>query len=113
MSRSRPSTDRPTVDQIRHLIGHTEYRALSQEEAARLRAGVEHLIASQGGQAAEVTRLTRLLAAGSRPALDVACPTCQAPARTACVTRYGQPTTAPHTRRLASAALPADDRNPS
>ncbi|MGW1157740.1 zinc finger domain-containing protein [Streptomyces sp. NPDC002519] len=110
MTRARPSRDRPTADQIRHLIGHTEYRALSQEESARLRAGVEHLIASQGGQAAEVTRL---LAAGSRPVLDVACPTCQAPAHTGCVTRYGQPATAPHTRRLASAALPADDRNPS
>ncbi|MGW0631852.1 zinc finger domain-containing protein [Streptomyces sp. NPDC002758] len=113
MTRARPEGDPPTVDQIRHLIGHTERRALSPAESARLRAGVEHLIASQAGQAAQVTRLTRLLAAGSRPALDVDCPTCQAPARSACVTRFGQPTSAPHSLRLASAALPAADRNPS
>ncbi|MFB7443094.1 hypothetical protein ACFC01_33145 [Streptomyces mirabilis] len=96
------------MEQIRHLIGHTGYRPLSPAEAARLHAGVEHLIASQAGQAA---RVTRPLAAGSRPALDVYCPTCQAPAHAPCVNRFGQPTSAPHSLRLASAALPADDRN--
>ncbi|WP_449343307.1 zinc finger domain-containing protein [Streptomyces rhizosphaerihabitans] len=96
---------------MRYLIGHTERRPLSPAEAARLRAGVEHLISSQAGQAAQITRLTRLLAAGSRPALDVYCPTCQAPAHAPCVNRFGQPTSAPHSLRLASAALPADDRN--
>ncbi|MFF3378180.1 hypothetical protein ACFYXF_35155 [Streptomyces sp. NPDC002680] len=96
---------------MRHLIGHTEYRPLGAAEAARLRAGVEHLIASQAGQAAQVTRLARLLAAGSRPALDVHCPTCEAPAGAPCVNRFGQPTSAPHSLRLASAALPVDDWN--
>ncbi|MET7889956.1 zinc finger domain-containing protein [Streptomyces mirabilis] len=108
MSRARPDGDRPTVEQIRHLIGHAEYRPLNPAEAARLHAGVEHLIASQAEHA---TRLTRLLAAGSRPALDVFCPACQAPARAPCVNRFGQPASAPHSLRLASAALPADDRN--
>ncbi|MFF4504799.1 hypothetical protein [Streptomyces sp. NPDC001401] len=111
MTRARPERDRPTVDQIWHLIGHTERRALSQAEAARLRAGVEHLIASQAGLAAKVGGLTRRLAAGARPVLDVDCPTCRAPARRRCVNRFGQPTSAPHSQRLTAAALPADDRS--
>lgn len=111
MSRARPEEDRPTVEQMRHLIGQAENRPLGAAEAARLRDGVEHLIAGQAAQTTQVTRLTRLLAAGSRPALDVYCPTCQAPARAPCVNRFGQPTSAPHSLRLASAALPADDRN--
>ncbi|MER5917016.1 hypothetical protein ABT124_43375 [Streptomyces sp. NPDC001982] len=97
--RTRRDQDQPTVEQIRHLIAHTEYRALTPAESARRRAGVEHLIASQAGLAAQVGGLTRRLAAGTRPALDVACSTCKAPARSPCVTRFGQPTTAPRLRR--------------
>ncbi|MGW2700795.1 zinc finger domain-containing protein [Streptomyces sp. NPDC001340] len=113
MRRARPEAERPTVEQLRNLIGRTETHVLSGDEAARLRAGFEHLIASQAGLTAQVARLTRQLAAGSRPALEVDCPTCRAPVDSPCVNRYGQPTAAPHTQRLASAALPADDRNRS
>ncbi|GHE84504.1 hypothetical protein GCM10014715_45720 [Streptomyces spiralis] len=98
--------ERPTVEQLRNLISRSESRVLSADEAARLRAGMEHLLASQAGLATEVTRLTRLLAAGSRPALDVDCPTCKAPVGSTCVTRYGQPTGAPHSQRLSTAVLP-------
>ncbi|MFK0106400.1 hypothetical protein [Streptomyces sp. NPDC091217] len=111
MSWARPRQVRPTVDQIRTLVGRTESHVLSAEETARLRAGVEHLIAREIGLAAQVTRLTRQLTVGSRPVLDIDCPTCSAPVGSPCVTRYGQPTAAPHNLRLSAAALPADDRN--
>ncbi|MGI5139369.1 zinc finger domain-containing protein [Streptomyces sp. CA-106110] len=100
------------MDQIQHLVGHTEHRTLSQAETERLRAAIEHLIASRRAwpprSAASQSARCR-----ARPALDVGCPTCKAPARSPCVTRYGQPASAPHTRRLAAAAIPADDRNPT
>ena len=67
MSRARRDRDRPTIDQLRHLIGHTDSRALSPTEAARLRAGVEHLIASQAGLAAQISGLARRLAARRPP----------------------------------------------
>ncbi|MGW4047552.1 hypothetical protein [Streptomyces sp. NPDC004721] len=91
---------------MRSLLGHTESRALTTAEAERLRAGVEHLIASQTGLAAHTARLTRQLANGARPALDVECPTCQAATSCPCVNRFGHPIPAPHARRLAAAALP-------
>lgn len=62
---------RPTLDQIRHLIGHTESRALSPEESHRLRVGIEHLVASAAVQAANVTDLARRPGARARPALEV------------------------------------------
>ncbi|WP_405526709.1 hypothetical protein OG426_30180 [Streptomyces canus] len=104
MSRAQRERRQPSLDQIRHLLGHTGCRALSPAEAAQLRAGVEHLIASQ----ADLPAMSRL-AAGSRPALDVDCPTCRAPTRHRCVNRFGQPTPAPHSQRLTAAVLPADD----
>ncbi|MET8957372.1 hypothetical protein [Streptomyces sp. NPDC004533] len=100
------------MEQVRHLVGHTEYRALTPAEVARLRASVEQLIASQAGLAAQIGGLTRRLAEGARPALDVDCPTCRATAHHGCVGRFGQPTSAPHSRRLTAAALPTDDRTP-
>lgn len=48
-----PRSERPTVEQMRHLIDHTDQRALSFAEAARLRAGFEHLVASQASQASQ------------------------------------------------------------
>ncbi|MGW0952805.1 hypothetical protein [Streptomyces sp. NPDC002545] len=99
------------MEQIRHLLGHTESRALTTAEAERLRVGVEHLIASQTSLAAKTARLTRQLAAGARPALDVECPTCQAAARCPWLNRYGHPISAPNARRLTAAALPTDSRN--
>lgn len=110
MTRGRP---KPTLDQIRHLIGHAEHRALTPVEAERLRAGVEHLTASQAGLAAKVGDLTRRLAGGARPVLDVDCPVCQAPAGSGCVARYGQPLSGSHPDRLAAAAITAaDSANP-
>jgi len=50
VTRARPNP--PSIDQMRHLIGHTEHRALTPAEAGRLRAGIEHLAASQAGMAA-------------------------------------------------------------
>ncbi|WP_330306188.1 MULTISPECIES: hypothetical protein [unclassified Streptomyces] len=70
MSRARPRSQRPPVEQIRNLIDRTESHVLPADEAARLRAGVEHLIASQTGLAAQVTRLTRQLASAVLPADD-------------------------------------------
>ncbi|WP_324787067.1 hypothetical protein [Streptomyces sp. H51] len=77
MTAARPGKERPTADQVRNLIGRAERRQLTPEEAMRLRAGVEHLIASQADLALQ----------------------------------DGQPTSAPHSLRLACAALPAADRN--
>ncbi|MCC9309135.1 hypothetical protein LN042_18950 [Kitasatospora sp. RB6PN24] len=34
----------PTPEQLQHLLGHAERRRLTTAEAARLRAGVQHLI---------------------------------------------------------------------
>ncbi|WP_127361516.1 zinc finger domain-containing protein [Actinacidiphila soli] len=110
MTRGRPKP--PTLEQIRHLIGHAEHRALTPAEAERLRAGVEHLSASQAGIAAKVNDLTRRLAGGARPVLDVDCPVCKAPTGSGCVARFGQPMSGSHTDRLAAAALTATD-NPN
>lgn len=99
-----PRSERPTVAQMRHLIGHTDHRVLSAAEAARLRAGFEHLVASQVGQQAKVDDLNRRLAAGTRPALDFDCATCQAAAGSPCTRRYGQPMHGFHRPRLTAAA---------
>ncbi|MGW3246517.1 zinc finger domain-containing protein [Streptomyces sp. NPDC001070] len=102
---TRTRKDRPTLDQLRHLIGHTGHRVLSVVESERLRAGVEHLVASQAGLAAKVAELTRRLSGGARPVLDVECPVCQAPPGSGCVTRLGPPLSGSHTERLAAAAV--------
>ncbi|MFJ3248504.1 hypothetical protein [Streptomyces sp. NPDC086782] len=98
------------MEQLRSLLGHTESRALTTAEAERLRTGVEHLLARKAGLTAETARLTRRLANGARPALDVGCPTCQAATGCPCVNRFGHPIPAPHARRLNAAALPTDHR---
>ncbi|MEU2857531.1 hypothetical protein ABZ672_03745 [Streptomyces mirabilis] len=106
MTRARRE-DQPTVEQVRHLIGNTEYGAITPDEAGRLRADVEHLIASQAGMAAKVSGLTRQLAAGARPVVD--CPACQAPAASPGVTHFDHPTSGSRTKRLTAAALTATD----
>ncbi|MEU4094452.1 hypothetical protein [Streptomyces sp. NPDC026673] len=102
---TRARKEHPTLDQLRHLIGHTGRRVLSAVESERLRAGVEHLVASQAGLNAKVAELTRRLAGGARPVLDVECPVCQAPPGVGCVTRLGPPLSGSHTERLAAAAV--------
>ncbi|WP_326737085.1 hypothetical protein [Streptomyces sp. NBC_01022] len=100
---------------MRHLIDHTDQRALSFAEAARLRAGFEHLVASQASQAsqhASVDDLNRRLAAGTRPALDFGCVTCQAAVGSPCTRRYGQPMHGFHCPRL-TAAADAAERSPA
>lgn len=99
----------PTIEQMRHLVGHAEGRALTPAEAVRLRTGVDHLAASQAGLAAKVDDLSRRLAAGARPVIDVECPVCPARARSRCVHRSGQQMRGWHQQRLEAAARPAPD----
>ncbi|MFG3140919.1 hypothetical protein ACGFZA_32535 [Streptomyces sp. NPDC048211] len=94
---------------MRHLIGHTDQRALSFAEAARLRAGFEHLVASQARQQARVDDLSRRAAGETRPALDFGCDACHAAAGSPCTRRYGQPMQGFHGQRLTAAA---DELNP-
>lgn len=96
----------PTLEQLRHLIKHVEDRRLTPQEAARLRAGVDHLAASQAGMAAKVDDLTRRLVAGTRPVIDIDCPTCPARARSRCVYPQGHQRQGFHRARIAAAALP-------
>ena len=103
------NSQHPTIEQLRHLVGHAERRALTLPEAARLRAGVDHLAASQAGLAAKVDGLSRRLAAGARPAIDVECPVCPARARSRCVHPSGQQMRDWHKQRLDAAALPEPD----
>lgn len=98
-----PHSELPTVDQMRNLIGHAQDRALSYAESERLRAGFEHLVASQAAQRARIDHLSSRLTADERPALDVECATCQAPARAPCTRRYGQPMPGFHRARLTAA----------
>ena len=99
----------PTIEQLRHLVGHTEYRVLTPAEAARLRSGVDHLAASQAGLAAKADDLSRRLAAGARPVIDVDCPLCPAHARSRCVHPSGQHMRGWHQQRLEAAARPSPD----
>ncbi|WBP89507.1 hypothetical protein [Kitasatospora cathayae] len=46
----------PTADQLDHLIGHTDHRALTPDEAAALRDGVQRLRAQLAGAGAAVRR---------------------------------------------------------
>lgn len=108
------SNQHPTIEQLRHLVGHAEGRALTLAEAARLRAGVEHLAASQAGLAAKVDDLSRRLAAGARPVIDVDCPLCPARALSRCVHPSGQQMRGWHQQRLdAAAKTPTDSTSTS
>jgi hypothetical protein len=46
----------PSAEQLDHLIGHTDHRALTAEEHAALRAGIQQLRASLAGTGAALRR---------------------------------------------------------
>ncbi|MFF3493700.1 hypothetical protein ACFYWS_20375 [Streptomyces sp. NPDC002795] len=91
--------NQPTLEQIRHLIGHAEYRVLTPDESARLRKGVEALAASRSGLAARVDQLTSMLAAGTSPT-RATCPTCRAEPGTNCRARDERPLRGWHRSRI-------------